>query len=168
MDKNQDILTALGMIGGTGGIEVIESPRDVINNKTSDVRRILVDAKNDMENFNAFAHKMNYVTPNVDTAFHTKAMYDATDGNFVRGLIALGAGVYKEYLDMKKYTKDHDFWYALNESAKDMGNNINGVWKSWLNPNLPSDQHPKIKNLQTPTMRNIMPLYEALKNDKKD
>lgn len=162
---DKDLLEALGAIGS---IEIADIPPAAIKYKVKDVRRILENAHKDMLDFNAFAHRMNYGTPNVDRAYHTKAMYDATDGNFVRGLIALGGGLYKEYLDMKKYTKDRDFWYALKESAKDMGNNINGVWKSWMNPYLPSDEHPKIKNLQTPTMRDIMPLYGALKNDKKD
>lgn len=135
---------------------------------TYDVYKTLRDGMADKEKFDRFAAQKNYLTPNTDTYFHTKAMYDATKGSFRRGAIAFLGGVIKEMKDYKDYSATKDKEYALREGLKDIKNNARGVYLSITHPFIPSDKNNAIKNLQTPTMRDIMPLYEALKNGKKN
>jgi len=127
-----------------------------------DVKNILVAYKNDMDRFQKFAIEHNYLTPNIDTWYHTSAMYDAAKGDPGRALAALVAGAIKEVRDIPKYTKDKGLAYALRESKKDMKNNIQGILWSFETPEIKAQENDKINNLQTPTMRDIMPLYRAL------
>lgn len=142
---------------------------NVVNNPFSeakDVVRILRAYKQDMDSFTKYAREHNYLTPNVDKWYHTAAMNDATKGDWFRGLVALGAGAAKEVIDLPKYIKEKGVLYALKEGAKDLKNDFVGVRSSWQNPDLPIEQNNWINNLQTPTMRDIMPLYRE-ENGKK-
>lgn len=127
-----------------------------------DVKNTLVSYKQDMDRFQQFARQHNYLTPGIDTWYHTAAMYDATKGDPARALAALVAGAVKEAKDIAHYTKTNGLNYALKESRKDMKNNIKGILWSFQTPNIPAQENEKIKNLQTPTMLDIMPVYRAL------
>ena len=130
-----------------------------------DVKKTLVDYMHDKENFDKFAKSKNYLTPNTDIYYHTAAMYDAAQGDRQRALMAFAAGLYKELSDFQKYSKSHGFNYAMSEGAKDMINNIYGITESFKTPGVKAKDNENIKNLQTPTMRDIMPIYEALKHE---
>lgn len=148
-------------------IKILKALKSPVN-EGKDVYNILKSYQNDMQNFEKFAKSKNYLTPNVDRWYHPAAMYDATQGNLYRGLMAFGMGMAKEGLDFIKYTKNtHNPVYAGWEGLKDIGRNIKGISLSLLNPDVPVEENELLKNLQTPTMRDIMPEYRE-KNGKKN
>jgi hypothetical protein len=139
--------------------------KQTLIDKASDVKKTLVDYMHDKQNFDKFAASKNYGTPNTDIYYHTAAMYDAAQGDRQRALMAFAAGLYKEIDDWLKYSKSKGFGYATREGAKDMINNIYGINESFRTPGIKAKDNENIKNLQTPTMRDIMPIYEALKHE---
>ena len=165
--NKENVLADILAIGGSTSPETLESPGRQFIEKIKNVKDILQSTQNEMTEFSKFARSKNYLTPNIDDYYHTKAMYDATRGNPVRGAMAFGGGLIKETIDIPKYTKSNGLGYALKESAKDIYRNGRGILWSLLNPDVPADENEDIKNLQTPTMKAIMPLYEILKNGKK-
>lgn len=131
-------------------------------NEVRDVIDILRAYQDDRDNFTKYAASRNYAAPNLDKWYHPASMYDATKGNLFRGLVALNAGLAKEGLDFIKYTRDtYNPLYAGWEGIKDLARNLGGVGASLFNPNTPVEENNWIKNLQTPTMRDIMPEYRS-------
>ena len=124
-----------------------------------DVIRILKAYKDDKDQFIDYAGKRNYLTPNVDVWYHTTGAYDATKGNLFRGAVALGAGAMKEIMDLPVYIKNKGVKTAFKEGIKDFMNDYRGVRESLRNPNIPAEENNWLKNLQTPTMHDIMPEY---------
>lgn len=162
MNEEQKIKLAEALSGNT--LQKTTSVKDNI----ADVVRILREYNDDMKNFQKYAESRNYGTPNIDRWYHTTAMYDATKGNLLRGTAALGAGILKEVGDLGKYAlKGYTPRAALWEGIKDIYRDGLGVGSSLFNPDIPADENILLKNLQTPTIRAIMPEYRS-KYGKKD
>ena len=162
MNKNE-ILADLLLLGDTSA-DALEQPGKKLFNKGKDVYHTLKQYKHDMDDFNKYAADNNYLTPNVDRYYHTAAMYDAVRGDPTKAAIAFIMGLGKEAKDIIKYSFTKNPVYAAKESIKDIQNNINGIYQSFLSDK-PAEENPQIKQLQTPTMIDIMPMYKALKNE---